>query len=136
MSPATGSSARTRPPAASKIRAVERQVDQTLRAVADSTRRGILARLGPNEHAAGEIAAWFPTITRPAVSQHLAILETAALVEVRKAGNRRLYRVRAEGLAPARASLEQLWRASLQRLKVAAERAEHGPRAGVLTEHQ
>jgi DNA-binding transcriptional ArsR family regulator len=99
-------------------------LDQTLRAVADPTRRGILALLAGGERAAGDIAAQFPRISRPAVSQHLGILAEARLVTVRKEGHWRVYRSRPEGLAEARAFLDNMWRDSLARLKAAAERAE------------
>ena len=49
------------------------------------------------ELSAGEIAGHFQ-VTRPAVSQHLAVLKEAGLLTERRAGTRRLYRVRTAGL--------------------------------------
>lgn len=98
--------------------------DVSLRALADPTRRRILLLVRDNERAAGEIAAHFTTISRPAVSQHLAVLEGAALVTARRDGTRRLYRARPEGLDDAWAFIEEMWHGALHRLKAAAEQAE------------
>ena len=68
------------------------------RALADPTRRQILADLRDGELAAGEIAARFP-ITGPSVSRHLSILRAAGLVHERREGNRIIYSVAAERLA-------------------------------------
>jgi DNA-binding transcriptional ArsR family regulator len=97
-------------------------IDESLRAVADPTRRAILRLVRNAEMAAGEIATHFPTISRPAVSQHLRVLSDAGLVEVRPDGNRRLYRWRPEGLHDAAAFVEEMWDDRLARLKLAAER--------------
>jgi DNA-binding transcriptional ArsR family regulator len=49
-------------------------------ALADPTRRGILSRLAQGPTTVGELAAPFE-ISRPAISQHLKVLETAGLIE-------------------------------------------------------
>ena len=54
-------------------------LDESLQAVADRTRRGILQRLAHGHATVGQIAAMFP-ISRPAVSQHLKVLKDAGLV--------------------------------------------------------
>jgi DNA-binding transcriptional ArsR family regulator len=102
----------------------EELMDESLRAVADPTRRAILRLVRDGELAAGEIATHFPSISRPAVSQHLRVLADARLVEVRPDGNRRLYRWRREGLRDAAAFVEEMWSERLARLKEAAEREE------------
>jgi DNA-binding transcriptional ArsR family regulator len=102
----------------------EELVDESLRALADPTRRAILRLVRDDELPAGEIAGHFPTISRPAVSQHLRVLAGARLVDVRPEGNRRLYRWRREGLRDAAAFVEELWSDRLARLKAAAEREE------------
>lgn len=99
-------------------------LDAALRALADPTRRQILVLLRDREVPAGDIAQAFTSISRPAVSQHLAVLHDAALVEFRRDGNRRLYRACPEGLEEAWSFIELMWQGSLQRLKLAAERAE------------
>jgi DNA-binding transcriptional ArsR family regulator len=99
-------------------------MDEALRAVADPTRRAILRLVRDDELAAGEIATHFPSMSRPAVSQHLRVLADAGLVMVRPEGNRRLYRWRREGLRDAATFVEEMWSANLARLKAAAEREE------------
>jgi DNA-binding transcriptional ArsR family regulator len=96
-------------------------MDEALRAVADPTRRAILRLVHDGELPAGEIAAQFPAMSRPAVSQHLRVLTEAGLVAVRPDGNRRLYRWRREGLRDAAAFVEEMWSDRLARLKSAAE---------------
>ena len=102
----------------------DRSVDDSLRAVADPTRRAILRLVRNGELPAGGIAANFPSMSRPAVSQHLRVLADAGLVAVRPDGNRRLYRWRPEGLRDAAEFVEEMWSENLARLKVAAEREE------------
>jgi len=67
-------------------------------ALADPTRRQILQELKRGELAAGDIAARF-TISGPAISRHLSILETAELVESRREANRIYYSLQPETLA-------------------------------------
>jgi DNA-binding transcriptional ArsR family regulator len=99
-------------------------MDEALRAVADPTRRAILRLVRDDELAAGDIANHFPSMSRPAVSQHLRVLTDSGLVEVRADGNRRMYRWRREGLRDAAAFLDEMWSEGLARLKAAAEREE------------
>jgi DNA-binding transcriptional ArsR family regulator len=95
-------------------------VDATLRALAEPRRQAILRLIWDGERSAGEIASHFD-VSRPAISQHLAVLEGAGLVVQRRQGTSRLYRVRPEGLAELRAFLETFWDDSLARLKQQAE---------------
>jgi DNA-binding transcriptional ArsR family regulator len=97
-------------------------MDAALRAVADPTRRAILRLVRDGELAAGDIANHFPSMSRPAVSQHLRVLTDSGLVAVRPEGNRRMYRWRREGLRDAAAFLDEMWSEGLARLKAAAER--------------
>lgn len=99
-------------------------MDEALRAVADPTRRAILRLVRDDELAAGEVAKHFQTMSRPAVSQHLRVLTDSGLVDVRRDGNRRMYRWRREGLRDAAAFIDEMWSDSLGRLKAAAEREE------------
>jgi DNA-binding transcriptional ArsR family regulator len=103
-------------------------IDGTLHALAEPRRRAILGILADGELPAGAIAARFD-VTRPAVSQHLAVLREAGLVAERRDGTRRLYRARREGLEPLRAWLATFWDEGLDRLRVAAE-AEAATEAG------
>jgi DNA-binding transcriptional ArsR family regulator len=95
-------------------------MDAVLAAIAEPNRRAILQLVGQREMAAGEIAAQF-AVTRPAVSQHLSVLKGVGLLDERREGTRRLYRLRPEGLVELRAFLAELWPDALQRFKAAAE---------------
>ena len=79
-----------------------------LHALADPTRRAILRELRGGPLAVGRLADRLP-VSRPAVSQHLAVLKQASLVAERSDGTRRLYGVRPDGLAQVRGYLEALW---------------------------
>jgi DNA-binding transcriptional ArsR family regulator len=98
-------------------------MDEALRALADGTRRQILALIWRNELTSGQIASKF-RVTRPAISQHLGVLRASRLVTVRRAGTRRLYRSNRDTLAKLRAELATFWDNRLERLKVAGEAAE------------
>ena len=74
-------------------------------ALADPTRRHIFEALRVRPKTVGELALEEP-VSRPAVSQHLRVLEAAQLVSVEPRGNRRLYSVRREGLQELRGYLD------------------------------
>lgn len=97
-----------------------RDFDAVTRAIAEPRRRRILTLTRESELSAGEIAADFE-ISRPAVSQHIAVLRDAGLLSERREGTRRLYRARPEGLAGLRDFVEQFWTDRLERLRLAAE---------------
>jgi len=94
-----------------------------LRALADGTRRQILALVWREERTAGEIAAKF-AMTRPAVSQHLGVLLESELVSVRPDGTRRLYRANRNAVVRLRAELSAIWDDRLAQLRDVAEAAE------------
>ena len=96
-------------------------MDAALTAIAEPNRRQILGLISASELSAGEIARHFD-VTRPAISQHLAVLRSAGLVTERRDGTRRYYRARPEGVAELRAWLDAFWREGLVRLKTKAER--------------
>lgn len=73
------------------------QAVDVFQAVADPTRRALLALLRDSERSVSELLQPF-AMSQPAISQHLRILREAGLVEVRQAGRQRLYRLRAERL--------------------------------------
>jgi DNA-binding transcriptional ArsR family regulator len=68
----------------------------------------------------GELAAELP-VSRPAVSQHLRVLESAGLVTHRKNGTRHLYELDGSGVAELRAWVDGFWDEALARFKEAAE---------------
>jgi DNA-binding transcriptional ArsR family regulator len=75
-------------------------MDRVFMALADATRRQILCDLQEGELPAGEIASRF-TLSAPAVSRHLSILQAAGLLSARREANRIYYRLEAEPLADA-----------------------------------
>jgi DNA-binding transcriptional ArsR family regulator len=93
---------------------------RALGALGDPTRRIIFERLAKRPRAVGELARGLP-ISRPAVSQHLAILKAAGLVTDRADGARRLYRVDPAGVEAIRAWLDQFWDRTLEAFKAEAE---------------
>jgi DNA-binding transcriptional ArsR family regulator len=103
--------------------------DPVFSALADRHRREILHLVQAAELTAGDIAARFD-VTRPAISQHLRVLEEAGLVSVRRLGTKRLYRARPAGLADVQAYLDQFWETGLANLKQAAESEEKGLKYG------
>lgn len=74
------------------------QLDAAFTALADPTRRAILARLMQGEASVQELAAPF-AISQPAISRHLKVLEQAGLIETRIAGTARPRRLRPEAVA-------------------------------------
>ena len=92
-----------------------------LDALGDPTRRSILERLARGPRAVGELADGLP-VSRPAVSQHLRVLERAGLVRAHREGTRRIYAVEREGLDELRAWLDAFWDEALDRFAAAAER--------------
>jgi len=96
------------------------QMGLAARAIAEPRRRQILAMVRERELSAGEIAAGFE-ISRPAVSQHLAVLREAGLLSERRQGTSRLYRARPEGMAGLRDFMNEFWTDRLERLRLAAE---------------
>jgi DNA-binding transcriptional ArsR family regulator len=89
-------------------------------ALGDPTRRAILERLRDGAKAVGELAEGLP-VSRPAVSQHLRVLEDAGLVVARKQGTRRLYRLDPDGLDELRAALDSFWSDALAAFAAAAQ---------------
>ncbi len=99
-------------------------MDTIIQAMAEPNRLQILKMVRDRELSAGEIAQKFKGITRPAVSQHLTVLKKNGLIEERREGTRRLYRVRPEGFEALKSFLEGFWDPRLKKLKQAAERHE------------
>jgi DNA-binding transcriptional ArsR family regulator len=94
------------------------RLDTTFAALADPTRRAILARLASGEASVTELAKPF-AMSQPAISKHLKVLERAGLISRRRDAQRRPCRIEARPLADATAWLEryrQLWEGNFQRL--------------------
>jgi DNA-binding transcriptional ArsR family regulator len=93
-------------------------LDTTFSALADPTRRAILARLAEGEATVGDLAAPFD-ISLPAVSRHLRVLEDAALITNERQGKHRVCRLKPDALAGAANWLElyrRFWSGSFERL--------------------
>ena len=94
------------------------RLDATFAALADPTRRAILARLALGEASVTELAEPF-AMTQPAISKHLKVLERAGLISRDRDAQRRPSRLVAKPLAEASKWLEhyrQFWANSFQRL--------------------
>jgi DNA-binding transcriptional ArsR family regulator len=92
-----------------------------LDALGDPTRRTILERLRSGPQSVGALAAGLP-VSRPAVSQHLAVLRRARLVQHERQGTRNVYRLDTEGVAALRAYFDTFWTDALARFADVAER--------------
>jgi DNA-binding transcriptional ArsR family regulator len=98
-------------------------VDAALKALAEPRRREILRLVWSQELPATDIADRFRDVTRPAISQHLAVLKEADLVTERRDGTRRLYRANTQTMTELRAFLDDYWTSGLERLRDVAEAA-------------
>lgn len=97
---------------------MESHLDATFAALADPTRRAILARLASGEASVTELAEPF-AMTQPAISKHLKVLERAGLISRDRDAQRRPSRLEAKPLAEASQWIEtyrQFWEASFSRL--------------------
>ena len=91
-----------------------------LDALGDPTRRQIFELLRSGPRSVGDLAHDLP-VSRPAVSQHLRVLEEARLVTHRKNGTRHLYELDSAGVGVLRDWVDGFWNEALARFKAAAE---------------
>lgn len=87
------------------------RLDATFAALADPTRRAILARLAEGEASVAELAVPF-AMSQPAISKHLKVLERAGLISTAQSAQRRPRKIEAAPLAEANAWIEtyrQFW---------------------------
>ena len=94
------------------------QLDAVFGALADPTRRAILARLADGDWTVGELAAPF-SVSQPAISRHLKVLERAGLISRNRRATARLSHLEAEPLLDATAWLaryQAFWDESHERL--------------------
>jgi DNA-binding transcriptional ArsR family regulator len=99
------------------------QLDATFTALADPTRRAILARLMSGEASVNELAEPF-SISQPAVSKHLKILERAGLVTRSRDATRRPVKIEAAPMREAAdwlSNYRKFWEQSYQRLDALLE---------------
>jgi DNA-binding transcriptional ArsR family regulator len=94
------------------------QLSTTFAALADPTRRAILARLAEGEATVTELAKPFP-VSLPAISRHLKVLERAGLIARNRSAQSRPSSLRAEPLEEATAWMEtyrEMWESRIDRL--------------------
>jgi len=99
------------------------RLDATFAALADPTRRAILARLATGEASVAELAAPFD-MSQPAISKHLKVLERAGLVSRGREAQRRPRRLTAKPLGEANQWLEkyrEYWESSFAQLDAVLE---------------
>jgi DNA-binding transcriptional ArsR family regulator len=95
------------------------EVDAIFRALADATRRDIVARVIEREQNVSEVAERY-AMSFAAVQKHVAVLERASLVSKQRRGREQIVRARLDGIARARRLLEDyesLWRGRIDRMQ-------------------
>lgn len=103
------------------------ELDRAFAALADPTRRAILARLTGGEASVLEVAKPF-SISQPAVSKHLKVLEAAGLISRRRDAQRRLCRLEPERLKQLSdwvGSYRRFWEDSFERLDEHLDNLQH-----------
>ncbi|MHA7293810.1 ArsR/SmtB family transcription factor [Arthrobacter sp. HLT1-21] len=96
----------------------EVEVDRLFQALADATRRDIVARALVSDHSVSGLAAHY-AMSFAAVQKHVAVLERASLVTKEKRGREQIVRVHLDGLRRARRLLEEyeaIWRQRVDRI--------------------
>jgi DNA-binding transcriptional ArsR family regulator len=113
-------------------------LDATFAALADPTRRAILARLASGEASVAELAEPF-AMSQPAVSKHLKVLQSAGLIIRERAAQRRPSRLDARPLAEAcqwLAEYRQFWESSFQQLDVLLDEMKTKKKKGKKRKHK
>jgi DNA-binding transcriptional ArsR family regulator len=113
-------------------------LDATFAALADPTRRAILARLASGDASVAELAKPF-AMSQPAISKHLKVLERAGLVSRGRDAQRRPRRLEAKPLAEATAYLEryrEYWEGNYQRLDALLEEMKANRKRGSRTKRK
>lgn len=98
-------------------------LDQVFAALADPTRRAILASLRRGQAPVHTLAGDF-AISRPAVSKHLGVLRAAGLVREGRRGRENFYAIERAAMEGARVWLDGFWRERLSALKTMAEKSD------------
>jgi DNA-binding transcriptional ArsR family regulator len=105
------------------VNASRKKAEVALKALSEPRRLEILELLRSGPRSVGEIADRVD-VSQQAVSQHLAVLDRAGLVEARREGTRSVYAIVPAGFAPVDALVKRFWDAKLVALKDAIETAE------------
>lgn len=115
---------------------VTQQLDAVFGALADPTRRAILAQLAQGDRTVGELAAPF-TMSQPAISRHLRVLEDAGLISRSRRATARLSHLEAEPLKDASdwlARYRRFWEERYEQLDELLETLKGGAQPNVVTE--
>jgi DNA-binding transcriptional ArsR family regulator len=107
---------------------IDPTLDATFAALADPTRRAILARLASGQASVAELAEPF-SMSQPAISKHLRVLERAGLISRSRDAQRRPRRLEARPLAQASEWIEQyrqFWEGNFQRLDALLDQLKAG----------
>jgi DNA-binding transcriptional ArsR family regulator len=114
------------------------RLDATFAALADPTRRAILARLASGEASVTELAEPF-AMSQPAISKHLRVLESAGLIIREREAQRRPSRLDARPLAEATqwlAEYRQFWESSFQHLDALLDELKTKKKKGKKRKHK
>lgn len=93
-----------------------------MEAAAEPNRRKLLQLLATGEQTVQQLASGFE-VSRPAISQHLAVLQAAGLVSARREGRFRYYQVEPAGIAELRRIIDTFWTSELDLLVADARKA-------------
>lgn len=102
-------------------------IDLAFAALADPTRRGILAHLAKGEATVSDLVSQFE-LTQPTISSHLKVLQTAGLITRRKVAQSRPCALATEQLQEVThwlQELQQIWEGNFQRLDALLEELQH-----------
>lgn len=92
-------------------------VNAVIAALADPTRRALLEKLSQRGALPVGVLAEGAGVSRPAVSQHLAVLKSAGLVREERQATRRIYSVEVKGVVELRRYLDEMWMTALTALQ-------------------
>jgi DNA-binding transcriptional ArsR family regulator len=98
--------------------------EKAFHALGDPMRRAIFEKLKTKPLPVVDIAEGLP-VSRPAVSQHLKVLNEARLISVRREGTRNICQVDPEGIIAMRFYLDQFWDTALSAFKAIAEQEQN-----------
>lgn len=100
------------------------QSEKAFNALGDPTRRSIFEKLRNRPMAVVDIADGLP-VSRPAVSQHLKVLQEAKLIKIHKKGTKSICQIDKDGIIAMRFYLDQFWDEALAAFKLTVEKKEN-----------
>ncbi len=106
------------------------KVNAIFAALADPTRRALLEKLTRRGALPVGVLAEGSGVSRPAVSQHLAVLKAAGLVREERQATRRIYSIEVEGVVELRRYLDGMWADALSALQAHVKNTSDAPATG------